>query len=164
MDKSPCNSQDVEVRKGPWTLEEDLILTNYIANHGEGVWNSLAKAAGLKRTGKSCRLRWLNYLRPDLRRGNITPEEQLLIMELHAKLGNRFKKYIHIYIYMCVCGFTYFSFLHHALAVKKYCIVCLSILEDVEEIQFPDFLAILVVIEESTVLKVPSFFGQPQCT
>ncbi|XP_052308433.1 MYB-like transcription factor EOBII isoform X1 [Populus trichocarpa] len=99
MDKSPCNSQDVEVRKGPWTLEEDLILTNYIANHGEGVWNSLAKAAGLKRTGKSCRLRWLNYLRPDLRRGNITPEEQLLIMELHAKLGNRFKKYIHIYVW-----------------------------------------------------------------
>ncbi|CAK7328102.1 unnamed protein product [Dovyalis caffra] len=92
MDKAPCNSQDVEVRKGPWTLEEDLILTNYIANHGEGVWNSLAKAAGLKRTGKSCRLRWLNYLRPDLRRGNITPEEQLLIMELHAKWGNRWSK------------------------------------------------------------------------
>ncbi|KAF9666373.1 hypothetical protein SADUNF_Sadunf16G0222800 [Salix dunnii] len=45
MDKSPCNSQEVEVRKGPWTLEEDLILTNYIANHGEGVWNSLARAA-----------------------------------------------------------------------------------------------------------------------
>uniref|UniRef100_A0A6N2M7K8 Uncharacterized protein n=1 Tax=Salix viminalis TaxID=40686 RepID=A0A6N2M7K8_SALVM len=92
MDKSPCNSQEVEVRKGPWTMEEDLILTNYIANHGEGVWNSLARAAGLKRTGKSCRLRWLNYLRPDLRRGNITPEEQLLIMELHAKLGNRWSK------------------------------------------------------------------------
>lgn len=47
MDKTPCNSpQDVEVRKGPWTMEEDLILINYIANHGEGVWNSLAKAAG----------------------------------------------------------------------------------------------------------------------
>ncbi|KAL3567876.1 hypothetical protein D5086_030527 [Populus alba] len=92
MDKTPSNSQDVEVRKGPWTLEEDLILTSHIANHGEGVWNSLAKAAGLKRTGKSCRLRWLNYLRPDLRRGNITPEEQLLIMELHAKWGNRWSK------------------------------------------------------------------------
>ncbi|CAN4090695.1 unnamed protein product [Withania somnifera] len=89
MDKRPCNSQDVEVRKGPWTMEEDLILINYIANHGEGVWNSLAKSAGLKRTGKSCRLRWLNYLRPDVRRGNITPEEQLLIMELHAKWGNK---------------------------------------------------------------------------
>ncbi|KAL1318884.1 hypothetical protein HN51_071171 [Arachis hypogaea] len=93
MDKKPCNSsQDPEVRKGPWTVEEDLILINYIANHGEGVWNSLAKAAGLKRTGKSCRLRWLNYLRPDVRRGNITPEEQLLIMELHAKWGNRWSK------------------------------------------------------------------------
>jgi myb proto-oncogene protein len=46
MDKTPSNSQDVEVRKGPWTLEEDLILTNHITNHGEGVWNSLAKAAG----------------------------------------------------------------------------------------------------------------------
>eukprot|EP00257_Ricinus_communis_P017662 XP_015576153.1 myb-related protein 305 isoform X2 [Ricinus communis] len=92
MDKKPINSQDAEVRKGPWTMEEDLILINYIANHGEGVWNSLAKAAGLKRTGKSCRLRWLNYLRPDVRRGNITPEEQLLIMELHAKWGNRWSK------------------------------------------------------------------------
>ena len=46
MDKKPCNSKDAEVRKGPWTMEEDLILINYIANHGEGVWNSLAKAAG----------------------------------------------------------------------------------------------------------------------
>ncbi|XP_027154721.1 myb-related protein 305 [Coffea eugenioides] len=92
MDKKPCNSQDAEVRKGPWTMEEDLILINYIANHGEGVWNSLARSAGLKRTGKSCRLRWLNYLRPDVRRGNITPEEQLLIMELHAKWGNRWSK------------------------------------------------------------------------
>ncbi|KAK4346293.1 hypothetical protein RND71_032632 [Anisodus tanguticus] len=92
MDKRLCNSQYAEVRKGPWTMEEDLILMNYIANHGEGVWNSLARSAGLKRTGKSCRLRWLNYLRPDVRRGNITPEEQLLIMELHAKWGNRWSK------------------------------------------------------------------------
>ncbi|KAG6581038.1 Myb-related protein, partial [Cucurbita argyrosperma subsp. argyrosperma] len=93
MDTQACNSvQDVEVRKGPWTMEEDLTLINYIANHGEGVWNSLAKSAGLKRTGKSCRLRWLNYLRPDVRRGNITPEEQLLIMELHAKWGNKWSK------------------------------------------------------------------------
>ncbi|KAL3378865.1 hypothetical protein AABB24_004675 [Solanum stoloniferum] len=92
MDKRTCDSQDVEVRKGPWTMEEDLILINYIANHGEGVWNSLARSAGLKRTGKSCRLRWLNYLRPNVRRGNITPEEQLLIMELHAKWGNRWSK------------------------------------------------------------------------
>ncbi|KAK1441197.1 hypothetical protein QVD17_07038 [Tagetes erecta] len=93
MEKQSTSSmQEPEVRKGPWTMEEDLILINYIADHGEGVWNTLAKSAGLKRTGKSCRLRWLNYLRPDVRRGNITPEEQLLIMELHAKWGNRWSK------------------------------------------------------------------------
>ncbi|CAN0924517.1 MYB-like transcription factor EOBII [Linum grandiflorum] len=80
------------IRKGPWTMEEDLILINYIANHGEGVWNSLALSAGLKRTGKSCRLRWLNYLRPDVRRGNITLDEQILIMDLHSKWGNRWSK------------------------------------------------------------------------
>ncbi|CAL9040949.1 MYB-like transcription factor EOBII [Musa acuminata AAA Group] len=91
-DKRVDSSQEAEVRKGPWTMEEDLILVNYITHHGEGVWNNLARSAGLNRTGKSCRLRWLNYLRPDLRRGNITPQEQLLIMELHARWGNRWSK------------------------------------------------------------------------
>ncbi|AAF01538.1 putative transcription factor [Arabidopsis thaliana] len=93
--KATITSQKEEegtVRKGPWTMEEDFILFNYILNHGEGLWNSVAKASGLKRTGKSCRLRWLNYLRPDVRRGNITEEEQLLIIQLHAKLGNRWSK------------------------------------------------------------------------
>ncbi|CAA0380997.1 unnamed protein product [Arabidopsis thaliana] len=93
--KATITSQKEEegtVRKGPWTMEEDFILFNYILNHGEGLWNSVAKASGLKRTGKSCRLRWLNYLRPDVRRGNITAEEQLLIIQLHAKLGNRWSK------------------------------------------------------------------------
>ncbi|XP_068663963.1 MYB-like transcription factor EOBI [Aristolochia californica] len=92
-----CNSgsqseEDMDLRRGPWTMEEDHILVNYIANHGEGRWNALARSAGLKRTGKSCRLRWLNYLRPDVRRGNITPEEQLLILELHSRWGNRWSK------------------------------------------------------------------------
>ncbi|XP_072976332.1 transcription factor MYB2-like [Typha angustifolia] len=65
---------------------------NYIAANGEGRWNSLAPCAGLRRTGKSCRFRWLNYLRSDVRRGNITPEEQLLILELHCRWGNRWSK------------------------------------------------------------------------
>ncbi|CAM0872932.1 unnamed protein product [Alopecurus aequalis] len=81
-----------DLRRGPWTVEEDILLVNYIAAHGEGRWNSLARSAGLKRTGKSCRLRWLNYLRPDLRRGTITPQEQLLILELHSRWGNRWSK------------------------------------------------------------------------
>lgn len=93
VDKRINNNEEAEVvRKGPWTMEEDLILINYKAIHGDGVWNNLARSAGLKRTGKSCRLRWLNYLRPDVRRGNITPEEQLLIMDLHSRWGNRWSK------------------------------------------------------------------------
>ncbi|VVB10994.1 unnamed protein product [Arabis nemorensis] len=83
---------EMVLRRGPWTVEEDFKLINYIATHGEGRWNSLARCAGLKRTGKSCRLRWLNYLRPDVRRGNITLEEQLLILELHSRWGNRWSK------------------------------------------------------------------------
>ncbi|KAM7484578.1 hypothetical protein LguiA_000587 [Lonicera macranthoides] len=81
-----------ELRRGPWTQEEDTLLSNYITFHGEGRWNLLAKSSGLKRTGKSCRLRWLNYLKPDIKRGNLTPKEQILILELHSKWGNRWSK------------------------------------------------------------------------
>ncbi|KAJ1255075.1 hypothetical protein BS78_K293700, partial [Paspalum vaginatum] len=55
----------------------------------EGCWRSLPKAAGLLRCGKSCRLRWINYLRPDLKRGNFTEEEDELIIKLHGLLGNK---------------------------------------------------------------------------
>ncbi|GAB2265679.1 hypothetical protein Dimus_000720 [Dionaea muscipula] len=83
---------NMELKRGPWTVEEDLTLINYVSIHGEGRWNSLARCAGLNRTGKSCRLRWLNYLRPDVRRGNITLQEQLLILQLHSRWGNRWSK------------------------------------------------------------------------
>lgn len=86
------SEEDMEIRRGPWTAEEDSLLMNHITLHGEGRWNSVARSAGLKRTGKSCRLRWLNYLRPDVRRGNITLKEQLLILELHSQWGNRWSK------------------------------------------------------------------------
>jgi len=78
-----------KLKKGPWTFEEDLRLLRHIRLHGEGRWSALAKAAGLQRCGKSCRLRWVNYLRPDLKRGNITPEEEQVIIDLHARWGNR---------------------------------------------------------------------------
>ncbi|KAK3163776.1 hypothetical protein QOZ80_1AG0008170 [Eleusine coracana subsp. coracana] len=89
---SKQQEEEMELRRGPWTLEEDNLLMNYIACHGEGRWNLLARCSGLKRTGKSCRLRWLNYLKPDIKRGNLTPEEQLLILELHSKWGNRWSR------------------------------------------------------------------------
>ncbi|KMZ75642.1 Transcription factor MYB23 [Zostera marina] len=84
--------EEIELRRGPWTVEEDTLLIHYIAYHGEGRWNLLARCSGLKRTGKSCRLRWLNYLKPDVKRGNLTPEEQMLILDLHSKWGNRWSK------------------------------------------------------------------------
>nr|WRO64699.1 MYB transcription factor protein [Rosa persica] len=86
-----CDPED-DLRKGPWTVEEDSILMEYINTHGEGRWNSLAGNSGLKRSGKSCRLRWLNYLRPNVRRGNINLQEQLLILQLHSRWGNRVQK------------------------------------------------------------------------
>ncbi|KAK2647881.1 hypothetical protein Ddye_015370 [Dipteronia dyeriana] len=90
---STCGESDSDqLRRGPWTLEEDTLLIHYIARHGEGRWNLLAKRSGLKRTGKSCRLRWLNYLKPDVKRGNFTPQEQISILELHSKWGNRWSK------------------------------------------------------------------------
>ncbi|KAL6842624.1 hypothetical protein ACP4OV_027468 [Aristida adscensionis] len=94
MARTACGGGGGEpaVRKGPWTLEEDLILVGYIAQHGEGSWDSLARAAGLNRNGKSCRLRWLNYLRPGVRRGSITAEEDVVIRELHARWGNKWSK------------------------------------------------------------------------
>ncbi|CAN4091020.1 unnamed protein product [Withania somnifera] len=76
-------------RKGPWTADEDRLLIQYVKLHGEGRWNSVARLTGLKRNGKSCRLRWVNYLRPDLKRGQITPYEERIILELHARWGNR---------------------------------------------------------------------------
>lgn len=47
---------------------------------------------GLKRTGKSCRLRWVNYLHPGLKRGKMTPHEEKLVLELHAQWGNRWSR------------------------------------------------------------------------
>ncbi|CAH8359997.1 unnamed protein product [Eruca vesicaria subsp. sativa] len=88
MGRAPC-CEKVGMKKGRWTAEEDQILSDYIRSNGEGSWRALPKNAGLKRCGKSCRLRWINYLRSDLKRGNITPEEEDLIVKLHSTLGNR---------------------------------------------------------------------------
>lgn len=77
------------LKKGPWTPEEDQILISYINKHGHGNWRALPKQAGLMRCGKSCRLRWTNYLRPDIKRGNFSLKEEQTIIQLHQILGNR---------------------------------------------------------------------------
>ncbi|KAK6248910.1 hypothetical protein QUC31_020475 [Theobroma cacao] len=88
MGRKPCCSKE-GLNRGAWSAIEDQILIDYIKTNGEGKWGNIPKKAGLKRCGKSCRLRWLNYLRPDIKRGNISQEEEDLIIRLHKLLGNR---------------------------------------------------------------------------
>lgn len=88
MVRSPC-CEKAHIKRGAWTREEDHLLIAYIRAHGEGCWRSLPMAAGLLRCGKSCCLRWINYLRPGLRRGIFTMKEDELIIKLHSRLSNR---------------------------------------------------------------------------
>ncbi|XP_038719911.1 transcription factor MYB1-like [Tripterygium wilfordii] len=77
------------VRKGAWTVEEDNLLRRTIERYGEGRWHQVPQRAGLNRCRKSCRLRWLNYLKPNIKRGELSADEIDLIMRLHGLLGNR---------------------------------------------------------------------------
>ncbi|KAL2321551.1 hypothetical protein Fmac_025930 [Flemingia macrophylla] len=77
------------MNRGAWTPDEDRKLAQCIQTHGAKRWKAVALKSGLNRCGKSCRLRWLNYLRPNIKRGNISDEEKDLILRLHKLLGNR---------------------------------------------------------------------------
>ncbi|XP_074564329.1 myb-related protein 306-like [Curcuma longa] len=88
MGRPPCCDKE-GVKKGPWTPEEDIILVSYIQEHGPGNWRVVPTNSGLLRCSKSCRLRWTNYLRPGIKRGNFTDQEEKLIVHLQALLGNR---------------------------------------------------------------------------
>ncbi|KAG8365964.1 hypothetical protein BUALT_Bualt17G0026700 [Buddleja alternifolia] len=98
MGRQPC-CEKVGLKRGPWTMEEDSKLMSFILNNGIQCWRLVPKLAGiyihilcLMRCGKSCRLRWINYLRPDLKRGAFSEEEEDMIIELHSRLGNRWSK------------------------------------------------------------------------
>ncbi|KAK7287581.1 hypothetical protein RIF29_00862 [Crotalaria pallida] len=84
--------EEVALKKGPWTTAEDAILIDYVTKHGEGNWNAVQRNTGLARCGKSCRLRWANHLRPNLKKGAFSPEEEKLIVELHAQFGNKWAR------------------------------------------------------------------------
>ncbi|CAM6030271.1 unnamed protein product, partial [Sphagnum balticum] len=87
---SCCHKQ--KLKKGLWSPDEDEKLVRHITKHGHGCWSAVPKQAGLQRCGKSCRLRWINYLRPDLKRGVFSSSEENLIIDLHAVLGNRWSQ------------------------------------------------------------------------
>ncbi|KAJ6861866.1 MYB306 protein [Populus alba x Populus x berolinensis] len=89
MGRPPCCDKIRSEKKDPWTPEEDIIL-----NNGPGNWRAVPTStaiffSGLLRCSKSCRLRWTNYLRPGIKRGNFTDHEEKMIIHLQALLGNR---------------------------------------------------------------------------
>ncbi|XP_058114657.1 transcription factor MYB80 [Magnolia sinica] len=88
MGRIPCCEKE-NVKRGQWTPEEDNKLSSYIAQHGTRNWRLIPKNAGLQRCGKSCRLRWTNYLRPDLKHGEFSEAEEQTIVKLHSVVGNR---------------------------------------------------------------------------
>uniref|UniRef100_A0ACD5XRU3 Uncharacterized protein n=1 Tax=Avena sativa TaxID=4498 RepID=A0ACD5XRU3_AVESA len=91
MGRQPCCDK-VGLKKGPWTAEEDQKLVSFLLGNGQCCWRAVPKLAGLLRCGKSCRLRWTNYLRPDLKRGLLSDEEERTVVDLHEQLGNRWSK------------------------------------------------------------------------
>ena len=93
------------LKKGPWTSSEDAILVDYVKKHGEGNWNAVQKYSGLSRCGKSCRLRWANHLRPNLKKGAFTSDEEALILELHSKMGN---KWARMAAHVSICFHSFF--------------------------------------------------------
>ncbi|KAK8488659.1 hypothetical protein V6N13_042380 [Hibiscus sabdariffa] len=86
---SPISEKEMVLKRGSWTEEEDKLLAAYVKKHGVGSWSSLPEKAGLQRCGKSCRLRWMNYLSPDIKRGKFSLQEEQTIIQLHALIGNR---------------------------------------------------------------------------
>ncbi|CAA3009472.1 transcription factor RAX3-like [Olea europaea subsp. europaea] len=91
MGRAPCCDK-ANVKRGPWSPDEDAKLKAYMEKNGAGTrgnWISLPQKIGLKRCGKSCRLRWLNYLRPNIKHGGFTEEEDKLICNLYKSIGSR---------------------------------------------------------------------------
>lgn len=107
MGRQPCCDK-LGVKKGPWTAEEDKKLINFILTNGQCCWRAVPKLAGLRRCGKSCRLRWTNYLRPDLKRGLLTEAEEQLVIDLHSRLGNRSTSHsiysMHMWMMIFICS------------------------------------------------------------
>nr|WRO64694.1 MYB transcription factor protein [Rosa persica] len=89
MGRAPCCDK-ANVKRGQWSPEEDEALKTYLETHGTGGnWIQLPQKAGLRRCGKSCRLRWLNYLRPDIKHGGFSEEEDNIICNLYTQMGSR---------------------------------------------------------------------------
>ncbi|KAJ0428240.1 putative transcription factor MYB-HB-like family [Helianthus annuus] len=105
MVKAPCYDKN-GLKKGAWSEDEDNKLRTYIQRYGHWNWGLLPKFAGVSRSGKSCRLRWMNYLRPNMKHGNFSKQEDDLVIDLHNKLGNKLVQitfYVKTFTHMHIC-------------------------------------------------------------
>nr|XP_029144564.1 transcription factor MYB97-like [Arachis hypogaea] len=65
------------------------MLIEYVKKWGERNWNFVQRNSELRRSDRSCKRRWLEHLRPDLKKGPLSEEEEKLIVDLHAQFGNK---------------------------------------------------------------------------
>ncbi|KAK4848360.1 hypothetical protein QYF36_012099 [Acer negundo] len=77
--------------KGPWSPEEDKLLEKLVEQHGARNWPLISDSIS-GRTAKSCRLRWCNQLSPEVEHQPFTAEEDEIIVEAHAKHGNKWAR------------------------------------------------------------------------
>lgn len=77
-----------------WRPEEDALLRAYVKQYGPREWNLVSQrmSTPLNRDAKSCLERWKNYLKPGIKKGSLTEDEQRLVISLQAKHGNKWKK------------------------------------------------------------------------
>uniref|UniRef100_A0A0A8ZM40 Uncharacterized protein n=1 Tax=Arundo donax TaxID=35708 RepID=A0A0A8ZM40_ARUDO len=83
-----ANAAMEERVRGPWSPEEDAVLSNLVEKLGARNWTLIARGIP-GRSGKSCRLRWCNQLDPQVKRKPFTEEEDRIIMAAHAVHGNK---------------------------------------------------------------------------
>ena len=76
------------LKKGHWGPEEDDLLRRLVGLNGKDKWGEVASQIS-GRTAKQCRERWWHHLDPCVKKGGWSEEEDLLILEQHAKIGNR---------------------------------------------------------------------------
>ncbi|GLJ41258.1 hypothetical protein SUGI_0854030 [Cryptomeria japonica] len=77
-----------------WRPEEDSLLAAYVKKYGAGEWHLVCQRMNkvLDRDAKSCQERWKNYLKPGIKKGSLSEEEQRLVISLQTKYGNKWKK------------------------------------------------------------------------
>jgi len=80
--------EPIRTRRGPWTAEEDELLSNLVKKHGTKKWAHIAELVP-GRVGKQCRERWLNHLRTDVKKTAWTEEEDMTLIRAQQELGNR---------------------------------------------------------------------------